>query len=170
MTSAGSGHGTLTIENGGTVTNAFAVIAERRERWQQRDGYRRRLDLEYRYRPDVGDGGSGSLSILAGGTVNIAEHAVLPSVYVGQGTNGAGTVIVDNGTLRGNGSEMLVGVFGNPGSTLTVQNGGLVVGDFGAIGVGPFAGSSTGVVTVTGAGSLWDAARDSAGNVDPPRI
>ncbi len=108
------------------------------------------------------------MSILARGTVNIAPSTQFsPQVYVGQGTNGTGTVIVDNGTLRGNGSEMLVGVFGNPGSTLTVQNGGLVVGDFGAIGVGPFAGSSTGVVTVTGAGSLWDAARDSAGNVDP---
>src|SRR6202040_3540792 len=66
-----------------------------------------------------------------------------------------------------------VGVFGTPGtpgSTMTVQNGGQVVTDGASIGgfsPANFTGSNaTGLVTVTGAGSLWDDARNSANAPD----
>jgi T5SS/PEP-CTERM-associated repeat protein len=162
----GSGLGTLTIENGGTVTSSFGGIAEQSgsagssatvtgvgSTWNVAAGL------------NVGDAGTGSLSILAGGTVNIASGGQL-NVGGDFGTNGTGTVIVDNATLRGNGSFFFVGALGNPGSMLTVQNGGLVVSDGGFVGSGLFANSATGVVTVTGAGSLWDATRNSAGLVN----
>jgi fibronectin-binding autotransporter adhesin len=165
----GSGLGTLTIENGGTVTSSFAGIAEQSgsagssatvtgvgSTWNVAAGL------------NVGDAGTGSLSILAGGTVNIASGGQL-NVGGHFGTNGTGTVLVDNATLRGNGSFFFVGSLGNPGSTLTVQNGGLIVSDGGFVGFGPFGGSATGVITVTGAGSLWDATRNSQALSMPTR-
>jgi T5SS/PEP-CTERM-associated repeat protein len=80
-------------------------------------------------------------------------------------------VTVDNGNLIANGTPLYLGVAGNPGSTMTVRNGGQVVTDGGSIGgdaPASFNGSSaTGVVTVTGAGSLWDAARNGANAADP---
>ena len=167
LTVGSFGLGTLIVQNGGTVTSTSANIADQSgstgssatvtgagSTWNIGGGGL-----------TVGHGDVGSLSILAGGTVNVGSAA---QVKIGDttGVNGTGTVIVDNATLRANGSSINVGVLGNPGSTLTVQNGGLVVSDQGVIGGGGFGTSATGVVTVTGAGSLWDAARDFAGNVD----
>jgi T5SS/PEP-CTERM-associated repeat protein/autotransporter-associated beta strand protein len=161
------GLGTLTIQNGGTVTSATGTIAGQagsagssvtvtgtNSTWNIGAGSL-----------TVGNSDTGSLSILAGGAVIVSPGA---QINIGDttGVNGTGTVLVDNGTLRANGSFIAVGELGNPGSTLTVQNGGLVVSDGGIIGGGGFGFSSTGVVTVAGAGSLWDAARDASGNVD----
>ncbi len=177
-----SGHGTLTIQNGGTVTSAAGVIATvagsggssatvtgTNSIWNITGGASGGSLT-------IGNGDLGSLSILAGGTVNAAGAN---SIYVGPAPsfslpppplpNGAGTLIVDNGRLIANGATINVGVFGSAGSTMTVRNGAQVVGDGGSIGgfvpISPGV-SSTGVVTVTGAGALFDDARDSANAVD----
>ena len=119
----------------------------------------------------VGSGDTGSLSILAGGTVSAPG---LQTVTIGSAPNssaaGVGTVTVDDGKLTANGAVFYIGVAGNPGSTMTLRNGGQVVSDGGSIGGDTPASTNgsgaTGVVTVTGAGTLWDAARDSANAVD----
>jgi T5SS/PEP-CTERM-associated repeat protein len=163
-----NGIGTLTIENGGTVTDAFSAIADLSGSAGSSatvTGAGSTWNLSFGG-VTVGQGDTGSLSILAGGTVNIPSGAQFDVGGSNNGSNGSGTAIVDNATLRGNGSSVFIGALGNSGSTLTVQNGGLVVSDGGNIGAGSFASNGTGVVTVTGAGSLWDAARNSAGNVD----
>ena len=159
------GLGTLTVQNAGTVTSAAVSIADQAgsagssatvtgtgSTWNIGGAL------------TVGNGDTGSLSVLAGGAVTITGGG---EVNIGNivGANASGTVLVDNATLRANGSFIGVGQLGNSGNTMTVQNGGKATSDGGAIGGG--AGfSSTGVVTVTGAGSLWDAARDISGNVD----
>ena len=172
-----SGRGTLTIQNGGTATSFDGVIADQagstgssatvtgtNSTWNLTGGSGVSLT--------VGNKDNGSLSILAGGTVNAAG---LFGINIGPQPNsantGTGTVTVDNGNLIANGTPIYVGVAGNPGSTMTVRNGGQVVTDGGSIGgdaPASFNGSNaTGVVTVTGAGSLWDAARNSANAADP---
>jgi autotransporter-associated beta strand protein/T5SS/PEP-CTERM-associated repeat protein len=169
-----SGPGTLIIENGGTVTTNSAGIAEltgsagssatvtgTNSIWTVTGGF------------SVGSGDTGSLSIQAGGEVN-AAGAVQISIGAGPTSpaTGIGTATVDNGKLIANGAVIYVGVAGNPGSTMTVRNGGQVVSDGGSIGgVSPVNGffnptNATGVVTVTGAGSLWDDARDGADALD----
>ncbi len=167
LTVGEAGQGTLTIENGGTVTSGFgqisslsgsagssATVTGAGSTWNSTGGV------------TVGLADTGSLSILAGGTVNIASTGQFNVGGSFGGASGTGTAIVDNATLRANGSEVFIGAEGKPGSTLTVQNGGLFASDGGSIGDGFFANSGTGVVTVTGAGSLWDGARNSSGNVD----
>jgi T5SS/PEP-CTERM-associated repeat protein/autotransporter-associated beta strand protein len=172
-----SGYGTLTIQNGGTATSFDGVIADQagstgssatvtgtNSTWNLTGGSGVSLT--------VGNNGNGSLSILAGGTVNAPG---LFSINIGPQPNstatGMGTVTVDNGNLVAYGAPLYVGVAGSPGSTVTVRNGGQVVTGGGSIGgdaPASFNGSSaTGVVTVTGAGSLWDAARNSANAADP---
>jgi T5SS/PEP-CTERM-associated repeat protein len=167
LTVGDAGQGTLTIENGGTVTSGFgqiavlsgsagssATVTGAGSTWNSTGGV------------TVGQADTGSLSILAGGTVNIASTGEFTVGGSFGGANGTGTVIVDNGTLRAYSPQIFIGAEGKPGSTLTVQNGGLFASDGGSIGAGFFANSGTGVVTVTGAGSLWDGARNSSGNVD----
>ena len=171
-----SGPGTLIIENGGTVTTnsagvaglagsagSNATVTGANSTWNITGGL------------GVGVGDTGSLSILAGGTVNAAGavEITLGPGPLNSNLNGAGTVTVDNGKLIANGAVMYIGVFGTPGtpgSTMTVQNGGQVVNDGASIGgfspANSSASSATGVVTVTGAGSLWDAARNGADAVD----
>jgi T5SS/PEP-CTERM-associated repeat protein/autotransporter-associated beta strand protein len=169
--------GALTVKNGGTVTSlsgfvgqlagssgSGATVTGANSTWNVTGG-------SSLGGFGVGNGGSGSLSILAGGSVN----AVGSPVNIGAGPNstsvGTGTVLVDNGQLIANGGIISVGVAGTGGSTMTVQNGGQVSSDGGAI--GGFSPSSsngnnaaTGTVTVTGAGSLWNAALDVGGAND----
>jgi T5SS/PEP-CTERM-associated repeat protein len=161
------GTGTLTVQSGGTLNSAAGTIAGQAgslgssvtvtgtgSTWNLGGGGL-----------TVGQGDSGSLSVLAGGAVILTGAG---EVDIGQttGINGTGTVTVDNARLSANGSFFTVGALGNPGSTMTVQNGGTVTGDGLNIGGGGFATNATGIVTVTGAGSLLDMARDVSGNVD----
>jgi T5SS/PEP-CTERM-associated repeat protein len=171
------GVGTLTIENGGTVTSAAGVIAidagstgsgatvtGAGSIWNINGG----VGLGYL---TVGGDAVGSLAILSGGTVE-AENVY--GIGIGPLPNttgaGAGTLTVDNGSLIAYGTPLYVGLAGGGSNTMTVRNGGRVVTDGGQIGgdaPASFTGSATiGVVTVTGAGSVWDAARDSSNAVD----
>jgi T5SS/PEP-CTERM-associated repeat protein len=164
-----SGVATLTIENGGSVTSPTAGIANfagsagssvtvtgTGSTWNISGGF------------TVGSGDSGSLSILAGGTVNAAGAS---EINIGPGPlgtgNGVGTLLVDNAKLLASSASLLVGVNGGPGSTMTVQSGGQVITDGGYIGsflpVG-LANNGSGAVTVKGAGSLWDATGGGADN------
>jgi T5SS/PEP-CTERM-associated repeat protein len=167
-----SGLGTLTIQNGGTVTSSGASVAGLAGSAGSSVTVTGANSTWNTGSFTVGDGATGSLSILAGGTVNAVsaiEINIGPSPAVAN--DGVGTLIVDNGKLIANGvANFFVGVNGSPGSTMTVRNGGQVVTDGGQVGgfsPANLSGSlATGVVTVTGAGSLWDAARDSANAVD----
>jgi T5SS/PEP-CTERM-associated repeat protein/autotransporter-associated beta strand protein/autotransporter passenger strand-loop-strand repeat protein len=169
-----SGHGTLTVQNGGTLTSVGGIISlspgsagssitvtGANSVWNLTSGGM-----------VVGNNDTGSLSILAGGTVQL--HGA--NIAIGSPPNatgaGTGTVTVDNASLLASGGIINIGVAGSGTSTMTVQNGGHVTSDGGE--VGGFApasvngnSASTGVATVTGPGSLWDAARDVGGNVDP---
>jgi T5SS/PEP-CTERM-associated repeat protein len=134
------GLGTLTIQNGGTVTSVDGTIADNtgstgssvtvtgtNSTWNITGGSGVVLT--------VGNNDAGSLSILAGGTVNAIG---LFSVNIGPPLNvagtGTGTLTVDDGKLIAYGAPLYVGVSGNPGSTVTVRNGGQVVTNGGAIG------------------------------------
>jgi T5SS/PEP-CTERM-associated repeat protein/autotransporter-associated beta strand protein len=173
-----AGLGTLTVQNGGTLTSISGVIADQtgssgssvtvtgaNSTWNIIGGSNLGSLT-------VGNSEAGSLSILAGGIVNAAG---INSIDIGPTPNssaaGTGAVLVDDGKLIAYGGTLYVGVAGNPGSTMTVQNGGQVVTDGASIGgfsPASFNGNSnaTGAVMVTGVGSLWDAARDGANGVD----
>lgn len=170
MTVGASGLGTLTIMNGGTVTStggSIAAVAGSAGSSITVTGVNSTWKTGSFV---VGAGDTGSLSIQAGGTVNAAGAIVVAMGPTPLGTgNGSGTVTVDNARLIANGAVIDVGVNGSPGSSMTVQNGGQVSSDGAQIGgfapVSPGT-NATGVVTVKGVGSLWDAARDAANAVD----
>jgi outer membrane autotransporter protein len=142
------GHGTLLIENGGTVSNGYGVIGSgtgpgsngavvvtgENSRWSNLG------DL------NLGNSGTGTLTIEEGGAV-ITDRAG----YVGYGAGAFGAV-----TVLGEGSSwesslgIYVGVFGN--GEFSIKEGGRVSG-FGAT-VGDYAGSD-GQATINGTGSSW---------------
>ncbi|MAT67978.1 MAG: hypothetical protein CMJ58_00465 [Planctomycetaceae bacterium] len=94
----------------------------------------------------VGDEGSGTLSITAGGAVNRVGESEIgrESGSTGSATvHGAGSTWTTGGILR----------IGNQGNgSLTVANSGAVTNTDGYLG---YANDSTGTVTVDGAGSTW---------------
>ena len=95
----------------------------------------------------VGQGGTGILVIQNGGTLTDLSGAV------GNLSGSQGTVIVSGaGSTWTNIGDLLVGGLGT--GTLTIQNGGTVTSAGGGV-IGQSAGS-TGTVTVSGPGSVWD--------------
>jgi T5SS/PEP-CTERM-associated repeat protein/autotransporter-associated beta strand protein len=172
-----AGHGTLTVQNGGTLTGVDGSIAlfpdsagssvtvtGANSVWNITGG-------NITGGLTVGSGDAGSLSILAGGTVNAVGSPISIGSLANSFKAGLGTVTVDNGSLNARGGNINIGVDGIGTSIMTVQNGGHVTSDSGEI--GGFAPASfngnpaaMGAVTVAGSGSLWDAARNISGNVD----
>ncbi|WP_441241336.1 autotransporter domain-containing protein [Tardiphaga sp. 768_D3_N2_1] len=147
-----SGAGTLTIQNGGAVSDVTGVLGFTAgstgsatvdgagSAWTNSGGLY------------VGNFGTGTLTIQSGGKVSDADG------YVGNNAGSTGTATVDGaGSSWTNSSTLNVGVAGT--GTLTIQNGGTVSNaGIGLLGV--HAGS-TGTVTVDGAGSSWT----NSGNV-----
>ncbi|MGB3500394.1 MAG: autotransporter domain-containing protein [Mesorhizobium sp.] len=95
---------------------------------------------------DIGIDGKGKLTISDGGTVSNAHG------YIGFWSDGAGTVIVQgNDSLWRSSASLTVGHLGE--GSLLIESGGRVENRDGSI--GSFDPDSTGTVTVTGAGSVW---------------
>jgi T5SS/PEP-CTERM-associated repeat protein len=120
----------------------------------------------------VGAGGTGSLTVSAGGVVDSTESYI--GGYLKSDTNEAtetDTVQIRNGTgtaaVTGPGSTWLndilvVGAGGN--GRLDITDGGVVSSYFGVVGLGP---NSVGQVTVSGPNSVWaNSAQVVAGDVD----
>ncbi len=98
----------------------------------------------------VGKGGTGTLEVLAGGTVSLqANH-----IGVGTTAGATGTVIVDGAGALISFSSLAAGIDPGDGGTgiLEVEGGGTVSIQGGGIGIGHVAGSS-GTVVVSGTGS-----------------
>ncbi|UFS78561.1 autotransporter domain-containing protein [Tardiphaga sp. 37S4] len=140
------GTGTLTIQNGGAVSNAgfgylgftagstgTATVDGAGSSWTSSSVL------------ILGDSGTGTLTIRNGGTVsNVAG-------YLGSLAGSTGTVTVDGaGSSWTNSSDLNVGNSGT--GTLTIQNGGAVSNFNGVLG---FTAGSTGTATVDGTGSAW---------------
>jgi len=140
-----AGTGSLTISNGGSLTNGIAAlgflansigtvtVTGAGSTWTNTGNL------------SIGRVGSGTLNILAGGNVTAVN------AYLGDLTSGAkGKVTVSGaGSSFTTSGQLLVGNVG--AGTLSITNGGLVTSTGGA-GVG---GNGTGTVTVDGAGSSW---------------
>jgi len=145
----GYGHystGTLTIENGGSVSNTrgyvgvgyasvgAVTVTGTGSTWSN-------SDVLY-----IGYEGTGTLTIADGGLVTSSTH-----VYLGDYSDSTGTVTVTgSGSTWANSGTLSVGSYGT--GTLTIENGGSVSNAAAAVGD---RSGSTGTVTVTGAGSTW---------------
>lgn len=140
-----SGTGTLTVANGGTVSNTSAVIGTNAgatgtvavtgagSSWTNAGNL------------TVGQDGTGTLTIASGGVVSNAVGAI------GANAGATGTVTVTGASSSWTNSSILyVGQDGT--GTLTISGGGAVSSLIGLIGAGFF---TTGTVTVTGTGSSW---------------
>jgi len=152
-----NGTGTLTIQNGGSLTTVNGFIGDNAgsngtvtvdgtggaSSWTSTDASNGTI---------VGFNGTGAFNVLAGGTVNTVN------TILGFGAGSSGTVTVDgtggSSIWKQTGAAPLSALFVGYGGTgsFTVQNGGQVqaVDTY----VGHLAGS-TGTATVTGAGSSW---------------
>jgi T5SS/PEP-CTERM-associated repeat protein len=141
-----SGTGTLTIQNGGKVSNVTgyvgyiagstgtATVDGAGSTWTNSGPLY------------VGVAGIGTVTIQNGGAVSNAAFG-----FLGYNSGSTGTVTVDGaGSSWTNSSDLLVGDSG--AGTLTIQNGGKVSNVVGYLGVNA---SSTGTATVDGAGSSW---------------
>jgi len=137
--------GTLTIEDGGRVSNTAGVIGDLDDSTGSvtitGDGseWINNGDL------NVGDSGSGELNIEDGGKVSNTHS------HIGRKAGSTGTV-----TVAGEGSEWsntgTLNVGHSGAGELTIKGGGKVSSYYSRIGNGS---SSTGTVTVTGEGSKW---------------
>ncbi|WP_343518910.1 autotransporter-associated beta strand repeat-containing protein, partial [Sphingomonas sp.] len=139
--------GTLRLADGGTLANAYTVVG--REAGEQAilvvtgsDGGGNAStwttgDLA------VGDNGTGTLDITAGGRVVSAMG------NIGLNTAGVGQVVVSGaGSAWENSGRINVGLFGT--GTMRIENGGQVSSNDGVVG-----SAAHGEVLVTGAGSIW---------------
>ncbi|MBR0844244.1 autotransporter domain-containing protein [Bradyrhizobium liaoningense] len=141
-----SGTGTLTISNGGTVSNGAdghigansgatgtVTVAGAGSSWTDAGTL------------SVGEAGTGTLTIASGGKVSNT------SAVIGAGSGATGTVTVTGaGSSWTNAGNLTVGQDGT--GTLTIAGGATVRNTLGTIGANS---GATGSVTVTGAGSSW---------------
>ena len=107
----------------------------------------------------VGEWGKGTLNITGGGAVSNGES------YIGFQSGCTGVVTVDGaGSTWTNSGDLSVGNFGNGSGTLNITRGGTVSSNRGSIGNDY---GSTGVVTVDGVDSTWNAGTNGlfVGNV-----
>jgi outer membrane autotransporter protein len=156
VTIGNSGNGTLLIDIGGTASTAMAIIGHnngtvgnvtvsgvgggRVSTWH--------VDSEL----DVGDSGTGNMTVLGGGMVSNGGES-----YVGGAATGVGIVTVSGSDGAGNvstwvsSSEMRIGYDGN--GTVHVDNGGMVHSDSSIVlgyNSGAIGAVATGLVTVSG--------------------
>ena len=140
-----SGTGTLSIQNGGVVTNTVGdiggragstgtvTVSDSNSRWENSNAL------------FVGDLGTGTLSIQNGGVVT----NTVGSVANNEGSIGTVTVTGPNSQWQ-NSSDLRVGFRGT--GMLSIENGGTVSSSGGSIGN---RATGSGTVNVTGAGSQW---------------
>jgi T5SS/PEP-CTERM-associated repeat protein len=146
------GTGTLTIQNGGALSNQYGFIG-----YDPSSGSTGTVTVSGAGSSwtnsgalFVGYGGTGTLTIQSGGAVSNGIG------YIGYNPGSTGTVIVTGaGSSWTNSSDLSVG-YGGTG-TLTIQNGGAVTNGIGYISYNP---GSTGAVTVSGTGSSWTNSSD----------
>ena len=145
----GPGSGTLSVTNGGTVTNNIAYIGYSSDdsrgcvtvsgagsRWINNGELM------------VGSSGNGMLTVSDGGRVSNTDG------YIGGSRNAAGSVTVSGSGSKWQSSRgIYVGDFGE--GTMTVSDGGQVSNGGWNSWIGHYS-NSTGSVTVSGAGSTWD--------------
>ncbi|CAN7385211.1 autotransporter domain-containing protein [Polaromonas sp. LjRoot131] len=140
-----TGTGTLTVSNGGTVSNVIgylgfdagstgnATVTGANSTWTNSGPL------------TVGNLGQGTLTVSGGGAVSSSGG------FVGRASGSTGNATVTGaGATWANSSTLSVGFSGT--GTLTVSNGGTVSNTNGLIGWNQ---GSTGSATVTGAGSTW---------------
>ena len=149
LTVGDTGTGTLTIENGGQVSDTIGTIGSTAtgngtvtvdgagSTWTNISTV------------SVGKTGTGELTIRNGGKVSNSQG------LIGENSGSTGTVTVDGaGSTWTNSGTLIVGNYG--AGELTIQNGGTVSSATGAIGNGNAAtATGNGKVTVDGAGSIW---------------
>ena len=150
LTVAGSGHGTLDITDGGTVSNTYGYIGKMLgtgvvtvsgagAEWTSTRGVY------------VGDFGDGTLEITNGGLVFSNT-----SGYLGFSSGSTGSAMVSGGgSIWNNSSSLYVGYSGE--GTLEITDGGKVGDTNGWIGSSV---GSTGSVTISGAGAEWTNSSD----------
>ncbi len=160
------GTGTLHIEDGGVVTNAWGYVGA--GTGSQGDVIVSGRDVNGNAstwtstgQVYIGDNGTGSLTILGGGVVSSGL------VTIGANSSGTGTVTVSGHDINGNAStwnitnQIYIGD-GGLNNTLDVLNGGVVNSGQGLIG---YTSGSEGTVTVSGRdvngnASIWNAANN----------
>ncbi len=138
----------LTISNGGSLTsgavtlgnipggNGAATIRGAGSAWTANS------DITVGYR------GVGALNVLNGGVVDFSSS----HLSIAERPSGVGSVVVDGAGSVITGSAVLVGSSGV--GSLMVSNGGKLIGFGNTSSIGQFV-NSTGVATITGAGSSW---------------
>jgi T5SS/PEP-CTERM-associated repeat protein/autotransporter-associated beta strand protein len=146
-----TGHGTLNILNGGSVSSGMGIIAVDPGSTGAvtvngaGSGWTTAGDLY------VGNSGSATLTILNGGGVSTGG-----SSYLGIASGALGTATVDgagsNWTISGN-----LGMGSQGSGTLTIRNGAAVSNVFGTLAL---QSGSTGTATVDGTGSTWTNSAD----------
>jgi len=148
LTIGAQGRATLTIENGGVVSNSSGIIGQEGtgvgevivagadSRWINSD------------RLTIGSDGTGRLRVADRATVTVADVAI---VGAGNPNGGVSEVVVTGGAKWIVGDQLVVGNYA-PGS-LAIENGATVSSLQGYVGA-----SSSGVVTVAGVGSSWSSA------------
>jgi T5SS/PEP-CTERM-associated repeat protein len=140
-----AGTGTLTIANGGAVSNTTATIGTNAGATGTAMVTGTGSSWTNSGNLSVGQDGTGTLTIAGGGAVSNVVGAI------GANAGSTGTVTVTGaGSSWTNSSNFYVGQNGT--GTLTIADGGAVSGLVGIIGA---ALGTTGTVTVTGAGSSW---------------
>jgi outer membrane autotransporter protein len=168
-----SSDGTLDIEGGGKVTNDTGYIGAEATGGvgsnvtvSGHDASGNASTWTNTEQLNIGDNGTGSLTIQDGGVVSVGQNAVLGLNSDGTGS-GVGTVLVTGRDANGNASTFNVTNTIDVGedaqdNRLDIQNGGVVNSGAGAIGD---ASSSTGTVTVSGRDANGNASAWNSGNI-----
>jgi fibronectin-binding autotransporter adhesin len=139
------GTGTLTVQDGGTISNTAGVIGNASGSTGNATVTGAGSTWTNSGTLDVGYVGTGTLTVQDGGTV----RNTLGNIGSASGSTGNATVTGANSTWA-NSSDLYVGYVGT--GTLTVQDGGTVSNTNGSLGL---ISASIGNATVTGAGSTW---------------
>ncbi|WP_258584586.1 autotransporter outer membrane beta-barrel domain-containing protein [Mesorhizobium sp. AR02] len=145
-----AGTGTLTIKNGGTVlsqtgyvgiaagSTGTALVTGAGSTWNS-------VVLFVGGYNDIGDSGSGTLTVSNGGSITTSYGEV------GAAAGSTGDVTVDGtSSIWNDAKDLIIGYSGN--GSLTIQNGGTVSSDNSFVGM---EAGGTGKVFVTGTGSTW---------------
>ena len=144
------GNGTLNITNGGGVNNHYSKIGYYSSSTSTVTVDGAGSTWWNMYPITVGGYGNGTLNIKNGGVVNSNYKVDSDSIGYFSGSMGAVTVDGFNSKWRSNSGQFNVGQWGS--GELNITNGGAVSIGRGHIGNTP---SSTGTVTIDGAGSTW---------------
>ncbi|WP_292520581.1 autotransporter domain-containing protein [Mesorhizobium sp.] len=139
------GTGTLTIADGGAVSNGLATLGGQAGSHGTVAVSGTGSTWANSGEIHIGRSGAGTLAVAEGGRVTVAEE-----VFVGTDAGGAGTVTVTGAGSTLTSYSLAVGFSGD--AALTIAGGGAVNSSYGTVGLNA---GSTGAALVTGAGSTW---------------